>query len=232
MEDVICKAEMKIKSSKIFKILIILLFILGIIVFIPVSYEFETFGLLEHYYDYHNIFGTSVYIKFPERFPYISGTFSIINLTPFFLGIIMLIWKISIKFIIKHCLLDLKKDGIIGKRKYLFSSKLLQLPIEKIDSILIENRIIDKMLGGQTIAIRSASGLIRFICVQNASEFVDKTLEAIKAYQESSQPNDVNIPTNTGGDNLEKIQKLKEMLDSDIITQDEFDTKKKQLLGL
>ncbi len=101
-----------------------------------------------------------------------------------------------------------------------------------MDSILIENRIIDKILGGQTIAIRSASGLIRFICVQNASEFVDKTLEAIKTYKESNPPADVNIPINTNGDNLEQIKKLKEMLDSGIITQDEFDTKKKQLLGL
>ncbi|MDE5558776.1 MAG: SHOCT domain-containing protein [Ruminococcus sp.] len=132
----------------------------------------------------------------------------------------------------KRCFLQLTKDGVIGSRKYLFSSKFLQLPIEKVDSILIENRIIDKILGGQTIAIRSASGLIRFICIQNASEFVDKTLEIIKAYKELNQPADANISTNTSGDNLEQIKKLKEMLDSGIITQDEFDTKKKQLLGL
>ncbi|MDE5771159.1 MAG: SHOCT domain-containing protein [Ruminococcus sp.] len=144
----------------------------------------------------------------------------------------MLIWKFSMKFIIKRCSLQLAKDGVIGNRKYLFSSKFLQLPIEKVDSILIENRIIDKLLGGQTVAIRSASGLIRFICIQNASEFVDKTLEVIKAYKESNQPTGANIPTNTSGDNLEQIKKLKEMLDNGIIAQEEFDVKKKQLLGL
>jgi len=33
-------------------------------------------------------------------------------------------------------------------------------------------------------------------------------------------------------DNLEDLKKLKELLDSGIITQEEFDVKKKQLLGL
>ncbi|MDE6780176.1 MAG: SHOCT domain-containing protein [Ruminococcus sp.] len=136
------------------------------------------------------------------------------------------------KSIIKRCSLELSKDGIIGNRKKLFSNKFLKLPIEKIDSIAIKNGIKDKFFGGETITIRTSSGLICFMCVHNATEFVDKTLEAIKAYKESNKPVDANIPTNTSGDNLEQIKKLKEMLDNGIITQEEFDVKKKQLLGL
>lgn len=238
MENLICKAEIKARISKVFKILTILLFILGIIVFISVHFErpdeydgflYETYG----FYDYcYNIFSNHIYDKPVGEFPAVSSDFSVMNLIPLSLVIIILIQQFIIKFILKRCSLELSKDGIIEKRKYLFSNKLLQLPIEKVDSILIENRIIDKIFGGETIAIRSASGLIRFICVQNASEFVDKTLESIKAYKESNPHIDVNIPTNTSSDNLEQIKKLKEMLDNGIITQDEFDTKKKQLLGL
>lgn len=232
-KDAICKAEMKVKSSKIFKIITILLFILCIIIFIPVHSEHHNVSIPTGGFDsYDNIFGTSVYIKPRYDLPFISGSFSIINLIPLFLGITMLIWKIVIKFIIKRCSLQLYKDRMNGNRKYLFSNKELKFPIEKVDNILIENGIIDKLFGGETVAICSSSGKIRFICIQNASEFVDKTLEAIKAYQESNKSVNENTLTNNGSDNLEKITKLKEMLDNGIITQEEFDTKKKQLLGL
>lgn len=146
--------------------------------------------------------------------------------------IIPLVWRKYIQFTVKRCSLQLDKDGVNGNRKKLFSNKSLNLPIEKVDSISIENNIIDKLVGGETIAIRSASGLIKFICVYNASEFVDKTLAAIKEYKESAKPVSENIQQNNGNDNFEQIQKLKSMLDSGIITQEEFDAKKKELLGL
>lgn len=233
MDDMICKAEMKVKSSKIFKIITIWLFTLCIIAFVPVRSEHYNVQIPPGGFDsYYNILGDSVYIKFSDGLPYISGSFPIIDLLPLILEIIMLIWKISMKFIIKGCSLQLCKDGLNGNRKYLFSNKELKLPVEKVDNISIEKSFINELFDGKTIVIHSASYSIRFTCVHNAIEFVDKTLEAIKAYQESNQPDDVNIQTNTGNDNLEQIKKLKEMLDSGIITQDEFDTKKKQLLGL
>ena len=39
-------------------------------------------------------------------------------------------------------------------------------------------------------------------------------------------------PTNNNFDIKNSLKKLKELLESDIITQEEFDAKKKQLLGL
>lgn len=226
-KDVICKAEMKVKTSLIFNILLYLLLILCIIIFLPVYSEHH--NVYPRSFDsYYNILGASVYVKFRGDLPFISGSFPIVSLLPLLLGITMLILKISIKFIIKGCSLQLCKDGLNGNRKYLFSNKELKLPVEKVDNISIEKSFINELFDGKTIVIRSASDAIRFMCVQNASEFVDK----VKAYKESNQPDDVNIQTNTSNDNLEQIKKLKEMLDSGIITQDEFDAKKKQLLGL
>ena len=41
-----------------------------------------------------------------------------------------------------------------------------------------------------------------------------------------------NIPLNNSTNNADEIKKYKELLDGGIITQEEFDAKKKQLLGL
>lgn len=148
--------------------------------------------------------------------------------------IIPLIWRACIKFIVKGCSLQLDKDEVNGNRKKLFSNKSLNLPIEKVDSITIENSIINKLLGGETIAVRSASGLIKFICVYNASEFVDKTLSAIKDYKESAKSVSENIQHNSENrsNSVDDIMKLKQLLDAGIITQEEFDAKKKELLNL
>lgn len=220
MEDLIYRARIETKLSKIlFKIIPIASIIIMLLFhFIDsINYASEDESVISNFF---SDFVDSIFLVY--------NWYGVL----FYVTAFLLFWKWGVEFDVKCCSLRLNKDGITGNKRFFFINKNLKLPIEKVDSILIENSIIDKLYGGQTIAIRSASGLMRFMCVQNASEFVDKTLEAIKAYQESNKPDDVNIQTNTSSDNLEQIKKLKEMLDSGIITQDEFDTKKKQLLGL
>lgn len=232
MNDIICKAEMRLNKSKIFVIVVILLFVFSAIFFIPVS-SYEEYTLLHEFQNYCNIFGMDVLVGWDGEFPHISGTFPwIACLIPAVLAILMISWRISYKTMIKHCSLQLTNDGVNGNRKYFLSNKHLKLPIEKVDSISIESTLLDKLLGGQTVAIRSASGLIRFLCVRNAEEFVDKTLFAIKSYKENSKAVSENKQQSSVDDELAKIVKLKEMLNSGIITQEEFDAKKTQLLNL
>lgn len=236
MEDVICKAEMKPKFFKFFPFIIIAL----IVVFsIPVHTEYNPYADICFYHNILDDFicaSSSDEIFILKYFTYFGHlVFSFLSWSialPTWLLIFWIINTFIVKYNVKHSSLCLAKDEISENRKRCYSNKLVKIPIEKIGSISVENRIIDKLLGGQSIAIRSTSGLVRFICVQNAEEFVNKTLEAIKAYKESSKSVTEDVQKNSGDDSLEKITKLKEMLDNGIITQEEFDTKKKQLLGL
>lgn len=59
-----------------------------------------------------------------------------------------------------NCSLSLTEKGINGNRKKLFSNKQLNLPIDKVDNIMISESVWDKMRGGRTVAVRSTSGLI------------------------------------------------------------------------
>ncbi|RGH34619.1 SHOCT domain-containing protein [Ruminococcus sp. AM43-6] len=112
--------------------------------------------------------------------------------------------------------------------------------MDKIDNIMVTENLINKMDGGKTVAIRSASGLIKFPWVQNADEFVNATLAEIEKYNQSLKNVDQNLVSAISGNSVQKaqpeksaaqkIKDLKELLDSGLITQDEFDAKKKDLL--
>lgn len=139
-----------------------------------------------------------------------------------------------------RCSLVLTDKGLSGQRKKIFSTAQLQLPMDKIDNIMVTENIINKIDGGKTVAVRSASGLIKFPWVQNADEFVNATLAEIEKYNQSLKNVDQNLVSAIVGNSVQKaqpeksaahkIKDLKELLDSGLITQDEFDAKKKDLL--
>ena len=147
---------------------------------------------------------------------------------------------ISKIYIVNRCSLVLTDKGLSGQRKKIFSTAQLQLPMDKIDNIMVTENLINKMDGGKTVAIRSASGLIKFPWVQNADEFVNATLAEIEKYNQSLKNVDQNLVSAISGNSVQKaqpeksavqkIKDLKELLDSGLITQDEFDAKKKDLL--
>lgn len=112
--------------------------------------------------------------------------------------------------------------------------------MDKIDNIMVTENIINKIQGGKTVAVRSSSGLVKFPWVQNADEFVKLTLAEIEKYNQSLKNVDQNLVSAIAGNSVQKaqpeksaaqkIKDLKELLDSGLITQDEFDAKKKDLL--
>ena len=58
-----------------------------------------------------------------------------------------------------------------------------------------------------------------------AVEVAEKIRKALEAYK-------MNPPEIKPTDSIEELQRYKELLDTGVITQEEFDAKKKQLLGL
>ena len=80
------------------------------------------------------------------------------------------------------------------------------------------------------IAVSTASGRIKFLLIKNAKEIYKVLNELIIARQDKIAATEPDAATQ--GISMDDIIKLKSLLDQGIITQEEFDAKKKQILGL
>ena len=105
--------------------------------------------------------------------------------------------------------------AIFGKR--------VDLPFDKISSIS------SNMLKG--IGVASSSGRITFLFCKNNSE-VFNTISAILLERQEKRANSSTTIQNTSNTNADELKKFKELLDSGVITEEEFEAKKKQLLDL
>ena len=117
--------------------------------------------------------------------------------------------------------------------------KRVDLPIDSVSAIA--------MSAFKGIAVATSSGKIKFGFIKNRDE-IHKAISNLLIERQNSSNKEVakagyqpvpnsfsNIPAvavNGISNGTEEIKKYKELLDSGIITQEEFDAKKKQLLGL
>lgn len=79
------------------------------------------------------------------------------------------------------------------------------------------------------IAVGTSSGRIVFKAIENYIDVHKEITSLIAAKQDASAVLPVKVESNN---NIENLKKLKDLLDSGVITQEEFDAKKKQLLAL
>ncbi len=161
----------------------------------------------------------------------LMGQWTCVFTYSFILSTLFMVWCALSRAMCKKCTLELNQDGVYGKKKTLFSLKSINQPFEKIDNVSIRDGIIDKIFGGRTLVIRSSSSCIKFLCVDNAQEFLDKTLEELKKYKEAvNSKSEKATKASSDGDTMEAIVKLKNLLDQGLITQEEFDAKRKALI--
>lgn len=237
MENSIIKADIKCKFSKAFSVIVYLLLGLSIVWLIPVSTELYVSDIFSYstrfyfnlikaslfYTDYSSSGGQSTILE--DQF--------IIGIVVFILIFVVAALKLYTQDVTKECSIELTSEGINGRRKRIGAKADLRLPIEKIDSLFVTETIFDKIRGGKTLGIRSNTGVIRFVCVQNADEFVAAANKAIEENKKSNKA--IPAPSTTvvqNTSNADELKKYKDLLDSGVITQEEFDAKKKQLLGL
>ena len=81
------------------------------------------------------------------------------------------------------------------------------------------------------ISVSTASGWVRFSLIENNLEMANVLREIISENQSSVNVVKTPVATKTGN-NYDDLLKLKNLLDNGIISQEEFDAKKKDLLGL
>lgn len=82
------------------------------------------------------------------------------------------------------------------------------------------------------IAVASSSGKIKIKGIKNRDEIHEAISKLLMDRQNKPNGETMVIKQESPQSNADEIKQFKELLDSGIITQEEFDAKKKQLLGL
>ena len=123
------------------------------------------------------------------------------------------------KAVIKSTL-TVTSDRIYGTTTF---KKRVDLPVDSISSIA------KSIFSGLSVA--TSSGVIKFVAIKNRDEIYECLVKllSIRQNKHSNTPNSVTFPPRS---DVDELKKYKELLDNGIISQEEFDAKKKQLLGL
>lgn len=116
---------------------------------------------------------------------------------------------------------------ITDKRAYgcALWGKRVDLPLDSISAIATTSNLF------KGICIATSSGKISFYCVSNRDD-IHKVVSNLLIERQNTNNKANNIPVQNTSSNMDDIIKLKELLDMGILSQEEFDAKKKQLLGL
>lgn len=80
------------------------------------------------------------------------------------------------------------------------------------------------------VSITSIGNVSNFHCIENREEVMKAISYLLANPQQSSMQPTQSASANDG--EAEQLKRLKDLLDSGVLTQEEFDTKKKQILGL
>lgn len=149
----------------------------------------------------------AVYIWYSDATSYISIMLTVV------LGIAM-IFSLAMALFSK-CKIAVTNYRVYGKN----IAGQVDLPIDSISSV--------KKGPFKSIGVASSSGLVKFYLVESR----DEIFEEISTLLKQRQSNKTKIKEETRN-STDELKKFKELLDMGIITQEEFDAKKKQLLNL
>lgn len=136
-----------------------------------------------------------------------------------YLGIVLLIAGTIMIVAYKSVSLTVTDKRVFGTAAW---SKRVDLPFDMISAVSTS------AFGG--IAVSSSSGKISFKGIKNNSEIHSEISKLLLARQGKRAENDNTAAVQTSGSS--ELVKLHELLEKGIITQEEFDAKKKQILGL
>lgn len=81
------------------------------------------------------------------------------------------------------------------------------------------------------ISVSSSSGSVSFVAIRNSNEIHACITNLLLERQNKTTANTI-IKQEISQSNADELKKYKDLLDSGVISQEEFDAKKKQLLGL
>lgn len=230
-EKVLIKSE-QYDAKKVFKVLALIGVALSILLMITFtseisnsySYNYETY--LEHqedgdcgYYYYGECYSCREIANNPNK-----GSYVVSNLFrdyPYFL--IPVVFFSLVGGLVYLCLrsyeLNVTDKRIVGKVAW---GKRVDLPVDSVTATA-------KIRRG--VSVSTASGRISFLMIKNAEEIYE-TISNLLIKRQQERTSNTAPTVFQQNDEADQLKKYKDLLDGGIITQDEFDAKKKQLLGL
>ena len=135
-----------------------------------------------------------------------------------YLGILGLLLSLFFFWEMSRCALTITTRRVSGKASF---GKAVDLPLNQISAVGLGSL--------RKITVATSSGKLHFWFVKNRTEVHAALTDIIGKVQVEAAYAQNNSQANS---NADEIKKYKELLDTGIITQEEFDAKKKQLLGL
>ena len=125
-------------------------------------------------------------------------------------------------FAMQKCSIDVTEKNVIGKT---FFGKEVVLPMYMISAYSTRKFF-------STIAVATSSGITRFALIKNYAEIGNLLSQKINERQDNTASTSNATAASSQSNSADDLKKFKELLDTGVITQEEFDAKKKQLLGL
>ncbi len=150
----------------------------------------------------------------PPRFN--SLEFFVVGFCPF---VLLALLAFLIKFWLSSYEMVVTDKRIYGKVAW---GKRVDLPFDSISATAT-------LRAFKGVAVSSASGKIKFLLIKNANEMYTEINKLLIERQKKEAPA---VTEEKKTDTPDDLIKLKELLDMNIISQEEFDAKKKQILGL
>lgn len=181
------------------------------------SYAFEKCGdyanyLLQHYYSLDTI-----YEPFGEFFINEFFSFECFFGYMIMLGVVVLVVGIIMKYTTEKCEITVTNEAVIGFRPY---RPKVSIPLNQITAI---NRSAFK-----GISISSIGNITNFYCFENREEII----KAISYLLANAQPSHSYSAAEENNGDADRLKQLKKLLDAGVLTQEEFEFKKKEILGL
>lgn len=115
---------------------------------------------------------------------------------------------------------------VTNKRIYgtVIFGKRVDIPKDSISAVSMNGFL-------KGVSVASSSGKIGFLLIKNASDIYDVINNMLMERQNKSDKLEAEVSF-VSQSNADELKKYKELLDAGVITQEEFDAKKKQLLGV
>ena len=235
-EKVLIEGCISQKAKNIFKGIIIALLIIAII-FIIVHYidvknaAFDRCFNYHHsqYYDNYMCYRCYEYLgsydKAVDHFFQEHSISYFYHVVYFVFGCVFLLFAIIFSLIylsVSRSNIIITNENISGRT---FWGKKVVLPIHMVSSYSISKFF-------SVIAVSSASGFVKFPFIKNYEEIGSVLQKLLNERQKNTETNKSLFINKNNSNNLDDLKKLKELLDNGIISQEEFETKKKQLLGI
>ena len=214
-EKILIKSEMDKKAKNTMMGIVIAFFVIAGFLFLFLCGKEEAYIGRHLYMRYwHAFHGNGLYLAF-----------LIIACVALLFGIIALIVFLAYN----KCELIVTEKNVKGKAIF---GKEVVLPIYMVSAYSTKSFM-------SIISVSSSSGCAEFSFIKNYSEIGNVLSQLINKRQDQTQnvaneitAQKVETVQSTTNSNMDDLIKLKSLLDQGVITQEEFEAKKKQLLGL